>query len=223
MASRKTTVLCARAEEAIGVDEVDRVLVVGCGNGHEAVVLADYFDAEVTGIDLADGFDPAAAERVDLRLMDATRLEFADDTFDLVYSFHALEHIDDPDLALQEMRRVLKPNGVYCIGTPNRSRIIGYIGSTTDLATKIRWNLGDFSMRLRGKWRNEDGAHAGFTKEELGEKCERAFGDTVEITDDYYRHLYDSGRVGRAVDRLAGTGPSRYVFPCVYFRGRCLA
>ncbi len=221
MAERKTIVLCARAEDALS-SPVGRALVVGCGDGHEAVVVADHFDAEVVGIDLAGDFDPAAAERADLRVMDATDLAFGDDTFDLVYSFHALEHIDDPERALQEMRRVLKPKGVYCIGTPNRRRIIGYIGSTTDLATKIRWNLNDLQMRLRGRWRNELGAHAGFTSEELGEACERAFGEATEITDDYYRHLYPSGRVGAVVARLAGTWPARYLFPCVYFRGRCL-
>lgn len=222
MAERKTTVLCARIAEAVDPASIERILVVGCGDGSEAVILADYFDATVTGIDLEAGFGPEAAAKVDLRVMDATRMDFADDSFDLIYSFHALEHIDDPDKALQEMRRVLTPNGLYCIGTPNRSRIVGYIGSTVDLPTKIRWNLADFGMRLRGRWRNELGAHAGFTKEELREACERAFGEAEEITDDYYRHLYASGRVGAAVERIAGTGPSRYVFPCVYFRGRCL-
>lgn len=223
MANRKTSVLCERISEQAAGRSFDRILVVGCGSGAEAVTLADHFGASVIGIDLADDFSPEAAERVDLRVMDATKLDFDDDTFDLVYSFHALEHIDDPGRALEEMRRVLAADGHYVIGVPNRSRLIGYIGSPTDLATKIRWNLGDLWMRLRGRWRNELGAHAGFTSKELRSACEEAFGEAVEITDEYYRHLYPSGRTGALVGALAGRAASRVVFPCVYVTGRRLA
>lgn len=55
---------------------------------------------------------------------DATSLDFADGRFDCIYSFHALEHIPDYRKALQEMRRVLAPGGTYCIGTPNRLRLV---------------------------------------------------------------------------------------------------
>jgi ubiquinone/menaquinone biosynthesis C-methylase UbiE len=43
--------------------------------------------------------------------MDAVDLRFDDEQFDLVYSFHAIEHIADADAALREMARVLRPAG----------------------------------------------------------------------------------------------------------------
>lgn len=200
--------------------EIERVLVVGCGAGTEAAVLADQLGAEVVGIDLEDDFDPEASERADLRVMDATDLDFGDHRFDLIYSFHALEHIADPEAALSEMRRVLAPGGLYCLGTPNRHRLLGYFGSRTTLANKVRWNLQDLGMRLRGRFRNEHGAHAGFSSAELRALVEQAFGDAVEVTDDYYRNLYAAGRARPLANGIAGTPAARFLFPCVYFAGR---
>jgi len=220
MSDRKIDVLCRLLADQIGDRPIGDVLVVGCGSGQEAAFLADYFSADVIGIDLGGGFDPDAAAKADLRVMDATALELADDSFDLIYSFHALEHIDDPDKALAEMRRVLRPGGWYCVGTPNRSRLIGYLGSPPSLANKVRWNLQDYGMRLRGRFRNELGAHAGFTSPELAAKCRTAFGQTTEVTDEYYTALYGGGRARPAISLSTTVGVSRFVFPCVYFTGQ---
>ncbi|MEL6981449.1 MAG: class I SAM-dependent methyltransferase [Actinomycetota bacterium] len=220
MPDRKIDVLCRLLSDQIGDQPVDDVLVVGCGSGHEAAFLADYFSAKVVGIDLGGDFDPAAAAKADLRVMDATDLELVDDSFDLIYSFHALEHIDDPVKALAEMERVIRPGGWFCVGTPNRSRLIGYLGSPTSLPNKVRWNLQDLGMRLRGKFRNEEGAHAGFTSEELAGMCQEAFGQATEVTDAYYAGLYGGGRGGPAVRLSTTTGLSRFIFPCVYFTGQ---
>ncbi|MFH0830899.1 MAG: class I SAM-dependent methyltransferase [Parcubacteria group bacterium] len=49
---------------------------------------------------------------VDLRRMDAAHQDFADNTFDYVFSFAVFEHIADVKGALREVARVLKPDGV---------------------------------------------------------------------------------------------------------------
>ena len=107
------------------------IVVVGCGSGHEAAVLADRLQARVTGIDVVNNFDTLASQWAKLQVGDAQAMDFPDAAFDVVFSYHALEHIPDQHKALAEMRRVLKPGGVYCVGTPNRSRVLGYIGGSS--------------------------------------------------------------------------------------------
>jgi SAM-dependent methyltransferase len=54
----------------------------------------------------ADMLDPHVMER-----MDITRIEYPDETFDIVYCSHVLEHVPDDRQALREFRRVLKRTG----------------------------------------------------------------------------------------------------------------
>lgn len=195
------------------------ILVVGCGAGHEAGILARAFRAETIGIDIGNqySFDHEGASPAELKIMDAQKLSFPDASFDLVFSFHALEHISNPRLALTEMARVLRAAGTYFIGTPNKSRLLGYIGAATSLRNKVMWNLADLSKRARGKWSNEAGAHAGFTRDDLLRLCTTAFGEGRNATDAYYRALY-AKRHG-ALDVLVKTGAAALVYPCVYVVG----
>jgi SAM-dependent methyltransferase len=52
------------------------------------------------------------------RREDLTRLSFPDESFDLVYCSHVLEHIKDDLAAVREVRRVLSPNGVAILPVP---------------------------------------------------------------------------------------------------------
>ncbi len=216
---RKTLTLCRILEaHSGGPHSKDRpfgaILVVGCGNGREAATLAGRFGARTTGIDIADAFDAEAKRVVDLRVMDATALDFPDAAFDLVYSFHALEHIPDDRGALREMNRVLKPDGMVCIGAPNRLRVVGYVGSATGIATKIRWNLADLKMRVLGRFRNEYGAHAGYTRAELMAWCEETFGEAVDVTEEYYRDIYKNQ--GSLIRFIINARLHNLLFPCAY-------
>jgi SAM-dependent methyltransferase len=198
---------------------IRRLLVVGCGSGKEAAVLAQVLGAETTGIDLLQEFDPDAAARVDLRRGDATAMEFRDGSFDFVYSYHALEHIPDHLGALREMRRVLADGGGFCVGTPNRLRLIGYFGSPdTSAREKLRWNLIDWKARLRGKFRNEYGAHAGFSSSELAADLQHTLGAAEDITLPYYLRVYRNH--AGLCRMLAASGLSQVIYPCVYFLGR---
>lgn len=49
---------------------------------------------------------------LDIRCMSAYQLEFADGSFDYVFSNAVFEHIDDPEKAVKEIHRVLKPGGI---------------------------------------------------------------------------------------------------------------
>jgi SAM-dependent methyltransferase len=196
------------------------ILVVGCGTGAEAGVFARAFGAHTIGIDLVTefAFDNSEAAPAVLMQMDARALTFADETFDLIYSFHALEHIPGPKDAIREMSRVLRAGGRFLIGTPNKSRMLGYFAAAHPLSDRIMMNLHDIGMRVRGRWTNEAGAHAGFTTRELTSMCRDAFGEGRDISEEYYSRLYSSK--AWLVKQVCQSPFRRAVLPCVYVSGR---
>lgn len=214
---KKSLALAEIIEDRISTP-ITRMLIVGSGDGIEAGFLARYFECEAIGIDLGEEFeiDTEQSAPATLLTMDARSMQFEDSTFDFVFSFHALEHIPRPEEALKEMRRVLKKDGHYLIGTPNKNRWLGYFGSPASFAEKVEWNISDINMRLKGRWENELGAHAGFTVKELKALCRNTLGEEPEdVSTNYYIRCYSKGIITPIVSlRL-----SRIVFPCVYVFG----
>jgi len=102
-----------------------RVLDAGCGVGWGSLLLLAGGAESVVGADisedaLAEARRRAGGTALELQQADLQALPFADASFDLVTCFEAIEHVPDPDLALDEFRRVLRPDGVLLISTPRR-------------------------------------------------------------------------------------------------------
>ncbi|SDZ41176.1 methyltransferase domain-containing protein [Herbiconiux ginsengi] len=98
-----------------------RLLDVGSGPGTITIDLARRLaPGRVTGVDASAEIVEQATARavdvgvlnVDFRTGDAYRLDFDDDTFDIVHAHQVLQHLADPVAALREFRRVTKPGGV---------------------------------------------------------------------------------------------------------------
>ena len=94
------------------------VLEIGCGLGTDGAQFAQA-GAHYTGIDLTEAAIELARKRFELsglaegefRVADAENLDFADDSFDRVYSHGVLHHTPDTARAVAEIHRVLKPGG----------------------------------------------------------------------------------------------------------------
>lgn len=100
------------------------VLDAGCGAGYGAKILADAGASRVVGVDISETAVSEATktyrdERIELCRGDLRALPFPEEEFDLVVCFEVIEHIDDRGVMLDELRRVLKLDGVLCISTPN--------------------------------------------------------------------------------------------------------
>jgi 2-polyprenyl-6-hydroxyphenyl methylase/3-demethylubiquinone-9 3-methyltransferase len=105
-----------------------RALDIGCGGG----LLAEEFarlGCQVTGIDpSAPSIATARAHArqsgltIDYQVGAGEQLSFPDASFDLVYCCDVLEHVSDLARVIAETARVLKPGGVYCFDTINRTR-----------------------------------------------------------------------------------------------------
>jgi len=214
---RKTNALLDCISEQFDID-VNSALVVGCGSGLEAGVIAKRYSASTLGIDISsERFNSDLACPASLKVMDAQQLSLRDNDIDFVFSFHALEHISVPQRALSEMARVLRPGGVFCVGTPNKHRLLGYVGSDTTFAKKVSWNMADWKKRILGEWENEMGAHAGFTSGVLKQLCINAFGSAHLISDQYYTRL--GGRTAKIASFFSMLGISKFLYPCVYICG----
>jgi SAM-dependent methyltransferase len=105
------------------------VLDIGCGEGHGSVVLAknarevDAVDVSEEAVALARQCYPFSNLR--FHRMGAERLDFPDASFDTVTSFQVIEHLPDPGPYVREMARVLKPDGLCVVTTPNRLTSVG--------------------------------------------------------------------------------------------------
>lgn len=196
-----------------------RVLAAGCGAGHEARYIQERLGGEVVGIDTAlpDGI---AGEDDGLTLMEASvlALPFPDASFDAVFYHHVIEHVSDAPRSLGELNRVLRPGGWLYVGTPNRHRAVGYLGSyDASVRQKIRWNLHDYRARLQGRFRNELGAHAGYSQDELRRLIAAAnFTDHRSLTRDYLHFKYGGRLPGPVMTAVADTPMRNVIAPGVY-------
>ncbi len=84
----------------------EKILEIGCDRGR-FVNLIRPLSGKVVGIDINKKAIEAAA-CPDLYQMDATSIEFPDNSFDKIFSMHTIEHIPDLNKAFREMERVLK-------------------------------------------------------------------------------------------------------------------
>lgn len=201
-----------------GEEGPKKILIVGSGDGIEAKSISEGFAAETVAIDLKSSREVDCQNNVDFRVMDARDMTFEDGQFDLVYSYHVLEHIINDKLALAEMARVLTVGGTFFIGTPNKQRIIAYYKSAPSIRKAIVWNIADWRARFRGRFANEYGAHAGYTLGQLLRRCENAFGQAIGITDDYYVLNYPNH--SKVLKLLSSSGLWRLVYPSVYVFGK---
>lgn len=131
--------------DRLGLRPGDRLLDLGCGFGRHAfealrrgarVVACDMAEPELRAV-LDTSYAMREAGEIAPTLVctavngDATRLPFADASFDRIIASEVMEHVPDDDAALDELVRVLRPGGTIAITVP------------AELPEKICWKLSD--------------------------------------------------------------------------------
>lgn len=107
-----------------------KILDIGCGEGvwlKQFAELSGYI-ANVYGCDIDKEAVESIIDKVDIRgdipkqnlkVCAAENLGFADQEFDIVFANEVLEHVQDDQLTVNEVLRVLKPGGLFVFFTPN--------------------------------------------------------------------------------------------------------
>jgi len=102
-----------------------RVLDMACGEGYGSYLMKQWGAESVVGIDIdAETIEKAKelfqAENLEYYTSNAENVDFLDEkSFDIVVSFETLEHVDEPEKYLHEIKRVVKDDGVVIISCPN--------------------------------------------------------------------------------------------------------
>lgn len=113
-----------------------KFLDIGCGRGSATIYMAQLLQAAtVAGVDISDRAVIEARRRnIDAHVVDLdhANLPFADESIDAIHCGEVIEHVVDTDHLLEEIRRVLTPQGVCVLSTPNLAawfnRLVLFLG-----------------------------------------------------------------------------------------------
>jgi len=200
-------------------DPDSKILVAGAGQGDEAELIFDEFNLDTIGVDINIEKLAASIKYPGLSLckQDLERLAFADNSFSFIYSYHVLEHVSNHVAVLNELCRVLEPDGVLFVGFPNKHRLISYIGTSqkASMLEKIKWNVNDYVYRARGKFQNKYGAHAGFSEKEFLLDSAGVFREVYPVRNEYMSTKY--ARFRQAIALVVTIGLGEILFPSNYY------
>lgn len=103
----------------------EKILDIACGNGYGTYMLAGAVKETVIGGDIETEAvvqckNTFTLQNLKYEVLDATKLPFDNETFDVVVSFETIEHTTQFDKMLSEFKRVLKQQGTLFVSTPNK-------------------------------------------------------------------------------------------------------
>jgi ubiquinone/menaquinone biosynthesis C-methylase UbiE len=138
------------------------LLEIGCGAGIDLVRFAQA-GAVVTGIDLAEVSIDLARKNfeqndltADLYVMNGEAMEFADNSFDVVYAHGVLQYTADAPKMVREIHRVLRPGGEAIMMVYNKyswlnllSRLMNVELEHEDAPVLKKYAIGEFKHMLR--------------------------------------------------------------------------
>jgi len=146
----------ARYSFAASLVRGGQVLDAGCGVGYGTGVLAAMGAASVIGVDRSGpaiaSFGASVTGPAAFVVADVHRLPFDTAAFDAVVCLEVIEHLDDPARFLLDVRRVLRPGGVFVCSTPDKATSPQHDGRPANPFHVQEWMVEEFIALLRGSF-----------------------------------------------------------------------
>ncbi len=179
----------------------ETILDYGTGQGKWIPLLQEmYPDAKITGIDISEvAIDKAKNKYPSCNFysFDGEKSPFDDNTFDLIFSFHVLEHVLDIESTLDDIARILKPQGYACIIFP--------CGNRKSFEEKI------VSSLEGGIIKSDTGESIFFHEKNDGHLRRMRSGETIKLFEERGIKIFSeaySGQFFSSIDWIVrGTGP----------------
>lgn len=107
---------------ALGNVRGKTILCLGCGAGEECAHIKSLGAKKVVGVDISKSLINTAKKNfpdIEFEIMDMEKLNFAQSSYDLVYSSLVLHYVKNWTKVLNEVKRVLKKKGIFLFSTHN--------------------------------------------------------------------------------------------------------
>jgi 2-polyprenyl-3-methyl-5-hydroxy-6-metoxy-1,4-benzoquinol methylase len=198
------------------VRSYEKALDVGIGNGRLLSIYAPYM-AYVTGMDISsEQLEHAAQVARELNIkfesmlcQEASRIEIADESFDLIICSRVLQHVFDWRESVAEFARLLKPNGDLVLLTYNRCSVYGL--------KKLYQNK--FVNPTKGRFQNPIGLARELKKNGL--RVEYLSGALIGQPELFAENLSaPTRRLIRFLERLSSVFPVKYLGGRLVIRAR---
>lgn len=100
------------------------VLDIACGEGYGSNSIAEkaklVYGVDIDAVTVANAAKKYKKDNLKFSVGDAIKIPFEDASIDVVVSFETIEHHDKHDEMMAEIKRVLKPEGLVIISTPDK-------------------------------------------------------------------------------------------------------
>jgi len=112
-----------KSREHIDYVESGKFLDIGCGNCSRLIKMRN-LGWQVTGVELnKKAFNECINHNLNVFNSTLEDTKFEDNSFDVVYMSHLVEHLANPCEIFEIVNKILKPNGLLYIKTPNRNSL----------------------------------------------------------------------------------------------------
>lgn len=130
------------------------VLDAACGMGYGSSILSENGSSKVIGIDNStEAIEYCKSNysnsKLNFELGDCRKISFKKSEFDVVVSFETVEHLENPDEFLLEIKRVLNEQGTLIISTPNMEKY-----QENNPFHKHEFTLNEFKIFLKKYFKN---------------------------------------------------------------------